>query len=111
MNAASLLVCLCLSVPLGGQGGAKAHDAWFAEDKFQHFFVSFAATTLVASGARTAGLATDRSIALGAGVGAGAGILKEISDARRPGGSASVRDLVWDFAGVGAAVAVQAQAR
>lgn len=107
MNAASLLVCLCLSIPAGGQ----PRDAWLGEDKLQHFFVSFAVTSLSTSGARMAGLDARPSLAVGAGVGAGAGILKEVRDARRPGGFASARDLVWDFAGVGAAVAVNARAR
>jgi uncharacterized protein YfiM (DUF2279 family) len=57
------------------------------------------------------GADADRSLVFGASVGAGAGILKEIQDARNPRGFFSVRDLAWDFAGVGAAVAVNAQVR
>jgi uncharacterized protein YfiM (DUF2279 family) len=105
VNACLLVLCLSLS------GGAEAVDAWFAEDKFKHFFTSFAVTALAASGARAAGLDASRSLAAGVAVGAGAGIWKELRDQRVPGGHFSVRDLVWDFAGVGAAAAVVSQAR
>jgi uncharacterized protein YfiM (DUF2279 family) len=51
------------------------------------------------------------SRAAGAGFGMGVGVWKEIHDHRTPGGHASVRDLVWDAAGVGAGVAVAARSR
>lgn len=105
MNACLLVLCLSLT------GGAAPDDRWLAEDKFKHFFNSYVVTVLGAAGARAAGLDARQSLAVGAGVGAAAGVWKEIRDARTPGGSASVRDLVWDFAGVAAAVAVGAQAR
>jgi len=105
MNACLFVVCLSLT------GAPAPADAWFGEDKFKHFFLSYGVTALATAGARAAGLDGRASIVAGAGVGAGAGIWKEIRDARQPGGYASVRDLVWDFAGVGAAATVAAQAR
>jgi uncharacterized protein YfiM (DUF2279 family) len=103
MNVCLLVLCLSLS------GGSGPEDRWIAEDKFKHFFNSYVATVLAASGARVAGLDARQSLAVGVGVGAGAGVWKEIRDARLPGGSASVRDLVWDFAGVGVGAVVVAQ--
>jgi len=86
-------------------------DRWLAEDKFKHFFASFAVTLLAAGAARAAGLEARESMVAGAGTGVGAGVWKEVRDAGRPGGHFSVRDLVWDLAGVGAGIAVTAQAR
>jgi uncharacterized protein YfiM (DUF2279 family) len=105
VNLCLLVFCMSIS------GGPVESDRWFAEDKYKHFFTSFAATTIAAAGARTLGMDADRSLAAGVGFGAGVGVWKEIRDARRPGGHFSVRDLVWDFAGVGAGAAVVGQAR
>lgn len=105
MNLCLLVLCVALSGP------DRAADRWVAEDKFKHFFTSFAVTTIAAAGARTAGIDAGRSLAVGVGFGAGVGVWKEVRDARRPGGHFSVPDLVWDFAGVGAAAAVAAQTR
>ena len=46
-----------------------------------------------------------------AGVGAVVGVGKEIRDLGRENASASVKDIVWDLAGVGAAAAVQSRAQ
>jgi uncharacterized protein YfiM (DUF2279 family) len=105
MNACLLALCLSLG------GGTEPPDRWLAEDKWKHFFTSFVATTLAASGARAAGMDARTSRAAGAGFGMGVGVWKEIHDHRTPGGHASVRDLVWDAAGVGAGVAVAARSR
>ncbi len=48
---------------------------------------------------------------MGAGVGTGVGVWKELRDMRSPGETPSLRDLTWDVAGVGAAAAMAAQAR
>lgn len=74
-------------------------DAWLAEDKLKHFFTSFAVTAFGYSGLRAIG--ADRDAARWGGVGAGlvAGVGKELHD-RRDAGPFSVRDLVWDVAGV-----------
>jgi len=105
-----LLICLCLS--LGGRAGPKRPpDRFFGEDKFQHFFTSFLATSLAASGARLAGVDHDTSVLIGAGTGMGVGVLKELHDARNPNETASVLDLVWDAGGVGLATAIVSQAK
>ena len=100
-----LVFCLCLAV------GGPEPDRWIAEDKWKHFFASFAVTTLVASGARTAGLSPDASLAAGVAGGAGAGVWKEWRDRRTPEGTVSVRDLVWDAGGLAAAAVVVRQGR
>jgi VanZ family protein len=106
MNPCTLLLCWSLSV------GAPLPPARFvAEDKWQHFFTSFVITSIAASGARFAGLEQAPSIAVGVSVGAGAGVYKEIRDARQPGRSASLADLVWDAAGVGLAAVVAFRTR
>jgi uncharacterized protein YfiM (DUF2279 family) len=91
--------------------GELPRDRWFGEDKLRHFFASLVVTSISASAARAAGFDHDQSLAAGVGVGVAAGVWKEIRDHRRPGGSASVRDLVWDLAGVAAAAAVFQQGR
>jgi uncharacterized protein YfiM (DUF2279 family) len=107
MNAASLVVCLCLSIATG----SPPRDPWLAEDKFMHFAASFAATTLAASAARTTGLTREQSTLAGAGAAASLGLWKEIADQRRPGGFFSYRDIVWDAAGIGAAVGMMRQVK
>lgn len=96
---APLLLCLCLSL-------SPAPDRWVGEDKWKHFFASFAATSMGASAARLTGLDARASLWVGVGTGAGFGVWKEVRDHRTPGGSASLRDIGWDAAGVGAATAL-----
>ena len=86
-------------------------DRLFGEDKFTHFFTTFIFTSLSATGARLAGLGRDESLLVGAGVGVGLGVAKELRDIRDPLGDASFLDLAWDLAGAGAGVAAAAQAR
>jgi uncharacterized protein YfiM (DUF2279 family) len=87
----------------------RRRDRFFAEDKLMHFFTSFAATSLAASGARAVGFDARDSRRIGMATGAVLGIGKEIHDLGRPGQTASVLDLIWDAGGValGAAVANQ----
>lgn len=106
MNLAALGLCLCLSI-----GAQNPRDRWIAEDKFKHFVASFVITSISASAARAAGMEPAESAWVGAGVGGSFGIWKEIRDSRRPRETASFRDLVWDFAGVGAGVAMMRQVR
>jgi uncharacterized protein YfiM (DUF2279 family) len=80
----------------------EVRDRWFAEDKLKHFTASFVVSSMAATGVRVAGLDRSASNAFGVGTGIMAGLLKEVHDARA-GGVFSVRDLAWDFAGVGAA--------
>lgn len=105
MNACILFLCMTLGRPLGQEPA----DRFFGEDKLKHFFTSFVVTSLAASGARAAGLDADMSLLVGVGTGATVGVLKEVSDLRREGATASLYDIVWDLGGVGAAAAVNAR--
>ena len=109
MTMDKLLICLCMT--LGGPSAAPKPDRFFGEDKFQHFFTSFLATSLAASGARLAGASHDSSLLIGAGTGATVGALQELHDARNPAETASVLDLVWDAGGVAFASVIVAQAK
>jgi putative lipoprotein len=100
------LLCLALC----GVPPQEPPDRWFGEDKLRHFFASFVATSLSASAARAAGLDVRTSAAVGAGFGAATGAWKEIRDARGAG-DPSLRDAVWDAAGVGGAYAVTVRVR
>ena len=73
-------------------------DRWLAEDKLQHFALSFAATAMTYGGAR---LAVDAETArpAAAGVAMTLGIGKELVDLRA-GARFSLKDLMWDAAGV-----------
>lgn len=103
------LMVLCLALSSGPQQGRPAPDRWVAEDKWRHLFTSFTVTVLAAGASRAAGLDTEASAWVGASVGAGAGVWKELRDARTPGASPSLRDLAWDAAGVGAGTLVVLQ--
>jgi uncharacterized protein YfiM (DUF2279 family) len=102
---------LCLSLSLPVQGKTPPPDRWIGEDKWKHFFTSFVATSLSATAARAAGLKPEQSAYVGAGVGGGFGVWKELRDRRTPGQTASFRDLVWDAAGIGAGTVVALRAR
>lgn len=108
MNACILALCLSLGGP---QRPQQPGDSWFGEDKFKHFITSFIVTSLAASGARAAGLNHDSALIVGASTGAVVGVGKEIRDLGRENASASVKDIVWDLAGVGAAAAVQSRSQ
>jgi uncharacterized protein YfiM (DUF2279 family) len=84
-------------------------DRWFAEDKLRHFAYSYAITSTTAAAARTV-TGRNESAAIGAVIGVMAGIAKELYD-RKTDGTPSFRDLLWDVAGVTAAVMVAQQAR
>ena len=99
-------LCLCLSFQ-----GSPARDRWIGEDKWKHFFASFVVTSISASAARAAGLDPAPSAWVGAGVGVGAGLWKELRDRRRPDATPSLKDGVWDLAGVGASTALLRQVR
>jgi uncharacterized protein YfiM (DUF2279 family) len=105
----TVVLCLCLS--LAGGRAPRAPDRLFGEDKFQHFFVSFLATSLAASGARLAGADRRTTLWTGAGAGAVAGVTKELLDLRNPAHTASPLDLAWDAGGITLASVIVAQAR
>jgi uncharacterized protein YfiM (DUF2279 family) len=104
VNACLFVLCLSLA-------DARRPDRLFGEDKLQHFFVSALTTSLAASAARAAGADRDQSLRIGVAAGLTIGIAKELHDRGRPNETASVLDLVWDAAGVGAATALIAQTR
>ena len=81
---------------------AQERDAWLGPDKFKHAAMSYAITayTFAATDSEPAAVA---SAAI-------AGILKEIYDRKR-GYAFSLRDLVWDAAGVALGYAVVKQTR
>lgn len=103
------LLMLCLSLGGGPSAPTQPRDRWFGEDKLKHFVTSFIVTSLASSGARAAGLDNDAAMLVGTGTGVSLGLWKEWSDRTAEGHTASLRDVAWDLAGVGAAAVVQAQ--
>lgn len=87
-----------------------AADRFFAEDKLQHFFMSFATTQLAYGAARAAGVERDAALVGAGAASAAAGLWKEFRD-RRAGLPFSGKDLVWDALGTGAGVAVADRVR
>jgi hypothetical protein len=82
-------------------------DRWWARDKAVHLVGSMLWTlstqyVLVSKTTWTEGDALPVSVASGAAV----GVTKELYDANRPSGTASVRDLVADAVGIGLAAGV-----
>ena len=104
MNTCALVLCLALSAP------DPPPERWFGEDKLQHFFVSFVATSVASGGARLVGAERDPAAVIGASFGMGAGVWKEFRD-RRMGRPFSFGDLLWDAAGVGLAAVVASRTR
>ena len=86
---------------------AAERDDWLGEDKLKHFAMSYMITATSFGVARTMA-DRDASMTAGIALGAAAGILKEIYD-KRDKRRISVRDLMWDAAGitVGALIAKQ----
>lgn len=107
---ASLLVTVTVSMPsvhgavVGDmmQAPATTADAWLGNDKFRHFWMSYATAAFTFAGARAAGRDADTALWVAVPVTAAVGIGKEVYD-RRSGGIFSVRDLVADGLGLGAA--------
>src|SRR5215207_9035730 len=80
-------------------------DHWFGSDKLKHFFLAAFTQSVTYSALQLAGVRHDRALASAWVVTAGISVGKEIHD-RKTTGLFSVRDLVWDAAGAGAATAV-----
>jgi putative lipoprotein len=100
-----VVLVLIVATVLAGDARAQGRDPWLGRDKALHFGAS-AGLALVGYGAGA--LVTDRTearVALGVGVGFGAGLAKEMYD-RRSGGDPSLRDLTWDAAGTAVGVVV-----
>jgi len=77
-------------------------DNWFGSDKLKHFFMAAFTQTVAYSALQAARVRHDQAVAGAWAVTATVSIAKEIHD-RRSYGLFSVRDLVWDAAGAGAA--------
>ena len=83
----------------------QAPDRWLGEDKPKHFAMSYLITAGSFGAARVIA-DRDESVLIGAALGIAAGIVKELRDPE-----ASVRDLLWDTAGIAAAVLIARKAR
>ena len=88
---------------------AAPDDRWLAEDKARHFSLSFAATAFAYGASRFAARPAEARLAAGA-VGLALGVGKEVVDVRR-GTYFSLKDLVWDAAGVGLGLVLANQIR
>jgi uncharacterized protein YfiM (DUF2279 family) len=77
-------------------------DKWFGSDKLKHFFMAAFTQSVAYSALQAARVRHDQAVAGAWAVTATVSVAKEIHD-RRSYGLFSVRDLVWDAAGAGAA--------
>ena len=77
-------------------------DRWFGSDKLKHFFMAAFTQSVAYSALQAARVRHDQAVAGAWAVTATVSVAKEIHD-RRSYGLFSVRDLVWDAAGAGAA--------
>ena len=111
--AALLLLCTASTSPPPSCFAVAAHrapDAWLAQDKVRHGLAAYAVVAFSYGGARALGAEDATALFIAAGASAAASIGKEWLDARR-GGFASMRDLVWDAAGIAAALLVMREMR
>ena len=111
-------VMLQSTVASSGAGGdpalaaerAAPRDSWIGADKLKHFFVAAFTQSVAYSALQAAGVRHDRALAGAWAVTAAASVAKELHDLRASG-LFSVRDLVWDAAGAGAASVLLANSR
>lgn len=78
---------------------AGPQDQWFAADKARHFLISYGLVGFVFAGSRLAGMDRRAASATSVVAGFGASLTKELAD-RGQGKGFSLRDLVWDTAGI-----------
>ena len=76
-------------------------DRWLGTDKVRHFLLAGLAESAAFAAARAAGVGRRPALALSAAAAGGISIGKELVD-RTGRGQASVRDLIWDVAGIAA---------
>ena len=102
-----LVLVLILLIPstVAAQSTSRPPDLIFGVDKVKHFFIAGFVESISFSGLQTAGAnrSSARSAAIGATVAVSIG--REFHD-RRKKGLFSVKDLVWDALGAGAALMV-----
>ena len=117
MTGAALV--LALAAVMQGSGApsgqpqpsdARARDGWFGADKLKHFFVTAFTQTVAYSALQAARVRHEHALAGAWGVTAAVSVAKEFHD-RRTTGVFSMRDLVWDAAGAGAATVLLTRAR
>lgn len=77
-------------------------DHWFGADKLKHFFVAAFTQTVTYSALQAVKVKHEPALASATVVTAIVSVAKEVHD-RRTTGLFSIRDLVWDAAGTGAA--------
>ena len=99
------MIPLLLAAQITAAPVQRTPDAWIAEDKFRHAFLSAAVVGFAHAGARGF-VDSDKSMVAAALAGISAGLWKELRDAR-----ASKRDLVWDALGVTLGLLVVSRAR
>lgn len=80
-------------------------DSWIGADKVKHFFISAFIESVTFSGLLAAGASRNTALAGAVGTTAAFGVGRELYD-KRTKGQFSVKDLTWDAAGAGAAVAM-----
>jgi putative lipoprotein len=80
-------------------------DHWFGSDKVKHFFMAAFTQSVTYSALQLAGVRHEHALASAWAVTAAVSVGKEVHD-RKVTGLFSVRDLVWDAAGAGAASAL-----
>lgn len=95
-------VCTPCVTPATFEAAGASADAWLGSDKFVHAGMSWAVAAFAYAGLRLAGADGDAGLTIALPVAAAAGVGKELHDRRR-GGRFSVRDLVADAVGIGAA--------
>lgn len=99
----TLLLAATLHVAAPATGIASGPgDRWFGPDKVKHFFVSAFIQSVSYSALRAVDANHGTSLAGASAVTAAFALGKEEHDRRRRG-EFSVRDLIWDGAGAGAA--------
>lgn len=112
--AAVLLLCTASTAPppacFAVSARQEPRDAWIAPDKVRHGLAAYAVVAFSYGGLRALGTEDATTLLVAAGAGAAASLGKEWLDARA-GGSASVRDLVWDAAGIAAALLLMREMR
>lgn len=85
-------------------------DHWFGPDKLKHFFVAAFVQSATYSMLQSARVRHDHALAGAWAATATISVAKEVHD-RRATGLFSVRDLVWDAAGAGAATVLLERSR
>lgn len=90
--------------PLPGSYGVE--QTWTSRDKLYHFALSGAGAAAVYSGARWIGVGRRTTIWLSVGLVGAAGVVREVSDRRRPDKYFSEKDLLWNAAGIALGIAI-----